>query len=88
MKVRCRKAASEAWNLFSPSSGIMRMSRGQKALLTISPNLVRILLFLMPFCNFLYSLLTKAYGANGSPPNIPSHAWLQFEIELLDILPV
>ncbi|KJA24862.1 hypothetical protein HYPSUDRAFT_1073243 [Hypholoma sublateritium FD-334 SS-4] len=47
--------------------GIMRMSRGQKALLTISPNL--------------------AYGANGSPPNIPPNEHLQFEIELLEIFP-
>ena len=61
------------------------MSRGQKALLTISPNLVRVFTVSHAFEISDSPRSTKAYGANGFPPNIPSHAWLQFEIELLEI---
>lgn len=35
----------------------------------------------------LYIPARLAYGPNGSPPNIPGHATLLFDVELLDIIP-
>lgn len=63
------------------SPGVPLLSLGEKAILNITPDYVRVLVVISGLCPDEL----QGYGARGWPPGIPPDSALKFELELLKI---